>query len=317
MGRSLLSRGGRGAGLSHRVALIAFALFVLLGGSNPVAIRFSNLELPPFWGAALRFAAAALVFWAVVLVRRTPLPTGRALLGTLLYGVIVIGVSYACTYWVLVRAEAGLVSVFLAFVPLVTLFLAAAHRLEPLSWQRLIGALIAAGGILVVVGEGLGTAVTLPVLLALAGGVVCLAEGAIVLKLFPQADPVATNAVAFTVGAALLTGLSFLAGEEWSLPAAANTWLAFAYLVVIGSVVVFYLYLFVLGRWPASRTAFGYVLLPIATVAISAWLTGEVVTASFVVGAAVVLGGVWLGAISRPPRTVVSLSAPPADCVHC
>jgi drug/metabolite transporter (DMT)-like permease len=317
MRRSLLSRDGRRAGLSDRAALIAFLLFVLLGGSNPVAIRFSNLELPAFGGAALRFGAAALVFWAVVLARRISLPTGRALLGTLLYGVVAIGASYACTYWVLVRVQAGLVSVFLAFVPLVTLFLAAAHRLEALSWRRLIGALIAAGGILVIVDGGPGTAVTLPVILVLMGGVVCLAEGAIIFKQLPQGDPVATSAVAFTTGAALLAGLSLLAGEEWSLPAAANTWVAFAYLVVIGSVVVFYLYLFVLARWPASRTAYGYVLLPMATVVISAWLTGEVVTDSFLVGAAVVLGGVWLGAISRPPRTAVSLSAPPPDSVHC
>jgi hypothetical protein len=32
---------------SHYGVWIAFALVVLVGGSNPVAVRFSNLELPP------------------------------------------------------------------------------------------------------------------------------------------------------------------------------------------------------------------------------------------------------------------------------
>ena len=31
---------------------IAFVAFVILGGGNAVAVRFSNLGLPPFWGTA-------------------------------------------------------------------------------------------------------------------------------------------------------------------------------------------------------------------------------------------------------------------------
>ena len=316
MKRRFFSRGDL-AGLSGRVTLIAFVLFVLLGGSNAVAIRFSNHELPPFWGATIRFASAALIFWAIVLVRRIALPTGRALLGTLLYGVVAIGASYAFAYWSLVRVEAGRATVFLAFVPLMTLFLATAHGLETMSWRRVAGALIAVVGIVVVVGGGLGTTLTLPLLLALIAGVVCNAEGAVIFKLLPKGNPVATNAVAFTTGAAVLAGASMLAGEKGSLPAAANTWAALTYLVVIGSVLVFYLYLFVLGRWPASRTAYGFVLLPVAAIPISAWLTGEVVTASFVLGALVVLVGVWLGAISRSPRPTPAESAPVIECATC
>jgi len=300
--RSLFSRGGLGAALSDRATLFAFVLFVLLGGSNAVAIRFSNLELPPFWGAAIRFTAAALIFWIIVLGRRIALPKGRALFGTLLYGVIAVGASYAFAYWALVRVQAGLASVFLAFVPLVTLFLAFAHGLETLSWRRLIGALVAVAGILTIVGGGLGTALPLPTVLALLAAVVCMSEGGVVFKLLPRGDPAATNAVALTTGALMLAGLSLLAGEKWSLPTAANTWAAFTYLVVIGSVMVFYLYLFVLARWPASTTAYGFVLLPVVSVAISAWLTGEVVTASFAMGTVVVLLGVWVSALRLTTR---------------
>jgi hypothetical protein len=31
--------------------LLAFTLLVLVGGSNAVAVKFSDFELPPFWGA--------------------------------------------------------------------------------------------------------------------------------------------------------------------------------------------------------------------------------------------------------------------------
>jgi drug/metabolite transporter (DMT)-like permease len=45
-------------------------------------------------------------------------------------------------------------------------------------------------------------------------------------------------------------------------------------------------------------------LIPVATVVIAAWLLGEVVTISFVIGAALVLAGVWVGAIKGAPKTV-------------
>jgi len=73
MKRRFYSRGDL-AGLSGRVTLIAFVLFVLLGGSNAVAIRFSNHELPPFWGATIRFASAALIFWALSWSGASPCP---------------------------------------------------------------------------------------------------------------------------------------------------------------------------------------------------------------------------------------------------
>ena len=290
------------AALSGHAALVAFLLFVLFAGSNGVAIRFSDLELPPFWGAASRFAVAALLFWAIVLVRREALPRGRALIGTLSYGIVGVGVTFALIYWALVHVQPGRASIFLALVPLPTVFLAAAHGLEPLSWRKIAGAVVAVGGIALIVGLGPGTGLALPVLLVLVVMPVAMAEGNVLLKFFPMAGPMATNAVAFSAGSLILAGLSLVSGERWSLPAQARTWASFGYLIVIGTVVVNYLWLAVLARWPATKASYGPVLFPVVSVALSAWLTGEVVTASFVLGALVVLAGVWLGAFSRSPR---------------
>ncbi len=107
------SRSGR----PDRLTWIAFLLVAVFAGGSPVAVRFSNSGLPPFWGATLRFSAAALIFWVIVLVRRIPLPKGRALVGALLYGLLSIGASYACMYWAMLRAPAGLAGAVLAFTP--------------------------------------------------------------------------------------------------------------------------------------------------------------------------------------------------------
>jgi len=317
MNSKTFSKSALQAGWSGHAALIAFVLFVVLAGSNGVAVRFSNLELPPFWGAAARFGAAALIFWAIVLARRTALPRGRALIGSLLYGVVGVGVSFAFIYWALVHVQAGMASIFLALAPLATVLLAAVHGLEALRWRRIGGALVAVGGIALIMSFGLGTGVAVPVLLALMAFPVATAEGTVIIKLFPQDSPLVTNAVAFSVGALMLAGLSLLTGEKWSLPADARTWAAFGYLIVVGAVLVNYLWLFVLARWPATKAAYGSVLLPFVSIAISAWLTGEVVTASFVLGAAVTLVGVWLGAISSSPRAAAPALASGPEMVNC
>ncbi len=276
----------------------AFIFLVIIGGSNAVAVRFSNQELPPFWGAATRFAVTAILFWIIVAARNIALPRGRALAGSLLYGILSVGASYAFLYWGLLTVQAGLAMVVLAFVPLMAFFFAILHGLERFRWQGLAGTFIAISGILIGIGGSLNASpADMLSLLAVVAGAACLAEGAVVFKLFPKTHPVATNALAVSVGALMLFVVSMVAGEEWNLPAEADTVLAFIYLVCIGSVLLFYLYLYVLSRWTASATTYSFLLFPIATVIIAAWLAGEVVTGAFIIGSLFVLAGVWLGAV--------------------
>lgn len=283
-----------------RSTIIAFALLILIGGNNAVAVRFSNQELPPFWGATIRFAAAALIFWIIVAVRRIEVPRGQALKGVLIFGVLANGFNYALLYFALVEMQAGFVMVVGAFVPLLTLLFALAHGQEPFRWRGILGAFIAIGGIILALGGGLGTEVPLVSLLALLLSIVFLAEAPVVLKLYPPSHPMATNAVAVTTGALLVLIVSLIVGEEWALPTNSDTWISFIYLVVLGTVVLFYLYLLVLSRWTASSTNYAFLLFPIVTVVMAAWLLGEEVTAIFLVGGAIVLLGVWVGAFSRP-----------------
>lgn len=98
----------------------------------------------------------------------------------------------------------------------------------------------------------------------------------------------------------MLVLASLVAGETIALPADSETWLAITYLVMLGSVVVFALNLVVLARWPASRFAYLFVLVPIVTVVLSAWLDDEPIGPELVLGGLLVLGGVYVGALRRP-----------------
>ena len=285
---------------SARLTYLAFFFVVLFGGSNAVAVRFSNLELPPFWGATLRFGAATLLFWAAVWLKRIPVPRGRALNGALIFGVLTIGLFYAFLYWALLSVPASLTMVVLSLGPLLTFFFAWAHGQEAFRWRGLIGALVAFGGILIGVGDQLGGSLPLLPLLAIVAGAAALAEGSVLLKGFPRSHPIVVNAIALTIGTAMLLLISLAAGEARGLPASAPTWIAYGYLVVAGSGILFYLYLYVLENWTASATSYALLLMPVATILMAAWLADESITPRFLAGAAIVLVGVWLGAIAQP-----------------
>lgn len=281
-----------------RSVLLAFLLSILFIGANAVAVRFTVAELPPFWGAFLRFGAAALIFWALAGARRIPIPKGRALAGVLLYGFLNFGASYAFLYWGIRQIPAGLTQVVLALVPLLTFFAAVLHRLEVFRWRGLAGATLAVGGIALAFFDSPSGGIPVTALLAIVCGAVCIAESSVVVKIFPRTNPFMANAVGMSTGAAFLLLISWLAGEKWNLPARAATWASILYLVVVGSVIAFYLFLYVLAHWTASATSYQFVLFPFVTVLIAAWLAGERANPALLWGGALVLGGVWIGAFS-------------------
>ena len=271
---------------------------MLIGGSNFVAVRYSNAELPPYWGAALRFLPAGVLFLAAMLLWRIPMPRGAALRGAALYGVLNFAASYALAYYGLVDAPAGTAAVIFATVPLFTLALVALQGQEPFRARGLVGALIALSGIALVFREQLSTDVPLPALLAILASAAVAAESGVMAKALPQMHPVATNAVGMLVGGVLLLALSLIAGEQQPLPRAPETWAALLYLCVVGSIALFALFLAMLRRWTASASSYSIVVMPLVAIALGAVLREEVITAVFLVGAVLVAIGVYVGALS-------------------
>jgi drug/metabolite transporter (DMT)-like permease len=281
----------------ERIALGAFLVGSALAGGNAVGVRVSNRELSPLWGAGLRFALAALLLAAIMAALRLALPRGRALTGAVLYGVLNFAAAFALAYYGFVDIHAGLGQTLLAVVPLATLLLAVLQRQERFRRAGLVGALLALVGIAVLWRAPVQEEVPLISLLALLGAALCFAQAAIVVRRFPTVHPVTMNAVAMGTAAVLLVGASFLIGERVELPEQGATWAALAYLVVVGSVIVFSLYIVVLRYWSASRMSYTFVLVPLVTVALSAWLDDEPVHVGLVAGGSLVVAGVYVGAL--------------------
>jgi drug/metabolite transporter (DMT)-like permease len=282
-------------------ALAAFATGTVLAGGNAVGVRVSNRELDPLWGAGLRFLLAAALLAVVMAVMRLALPRGHALLGVLIYGSLIFGGAFSFAYYALVRIHAGLGQTLLALVPLATLLLAVLHRQERLRRAAVVGSVVSIAGIGVISGVE-NASVPVLSLLAVLGAVLCFAEATVLVRRFPPVHAVTANAVGMAAGATILVALSLLLGESIVLPERGATWLALAYMVVLGSGPVFVLYVVVVRLWSASRAAYSFVLIPVVTVLLSAWIDDEPIRANLVLGGLLVLAGVYVGAL-RQPRT--------------
>jgi drug/metabolite transporter (DMT)-like permease len=283
---------------ADRLAVAAFFGAVLIGGSNYVGIRFSNRELDPLWGAGLRFALAAAVFGLLAAGLRVALPRGRGLAYVAAYGLFAFGAAYGLAYWAMQEVPAGVAAVVLAAGPLLTLLFAVAHGMERLTARPLLGALVALVGSVVIFFQPGSIAFGVVSLVLLGLAAVCASESVVLSKLAGRLHPVAMNFVGMSVGAVVLLVAAAVAGERFALPERGATQAALVYL--IGATVgLFLLVLTVVQRWTASATSYIFVSMPVVAVVVGAVLADEPITLTTVLGGAVVVAGVYIGAAGR------------------
>ncbi|HSJ27204.1 MAG TPA: EamA family transporter [Acidimicrobiia bacterium] len=278
--------------------MAAFTAAVLIGGGNFVAVRFSNRELEPFWGAGLRFSLAAVLFVTVAVALRLRPPRGRDLALTATYGIFSFTLSYALMYWALVRVTAGSTAVVLAAVPLIAPILASIQRLEAIKPRAIVGAVVAIGGIVWMSTGPEGLVIPLDGLVAALLAAGTIGQSVILGKRVSGHHPVMTNAVGLSVGAPALLALSLAAGETWALPQQTAVVWSVTYLVLLGSGGLFVLLLLVMRKWTVSATAYAFVLFPVVTMLVESWLADEPLTLRGLTGALVVMAAAWFGALA-------------------
>ena len=197
----------------------------------------------------------------------------------------------------------------LAIVPLLTVLLSVVHGIERPRVLGIVGALIAAAGIVIIAADQLSLNVPMVAIALLLVAAVCQAESVVIVKRLPPGDPVAANALGMLLGGALLIAVSLVTGEPLVLPTQSDTLLGMAYLIGPGSIGVFMLALYILARWTASATSYAFLLFPLVAITLGAVLFAEPVQPSFLLGGVVVVAGVYVGAIYRPRVAVADMAA--------
>src|SRR5262245_40130883 len=278
---------------------IAFGLIVLFGGANAVAVRQTVLELDPLWAAAARFGIAGSILTGLALLSRNPAPRGGAFVQCVAYGAVGFAASFACINIGLKDVPGGTGSVIVAMAPLLTMGLAIAQRQEQFQRQSLLGALIAVAGVAIVFIDQIETSVPPGSLLLVLIGAGCISEAGIIARGMRRNDPFWINAIGMLTAFLILAPASLLVGDTWQIPTRTSTWIAMGYLIVFGSVIAFSLVVYALRTLPASIVAYTTLLFPLVGLTVATLLTGERFSLSFVLGGAVMLLGVYIGAFYR------------------
>ena len=227
----------------------------------------------------------------------------------LLYGSLIFGGAFSFVYYAFVRIHAGLGQTLLALVPLATLLLAVLQRQERLRLAAVVGTLFSVAGIGVI--SGLSGGESVPVL-SPAGGAgrrAVLRPGDGGCPALPTRPPGDGERRRDGRGRGDPRRALLLLKQSIVLPEDGATWLALAYMVVLGSGPVFVLYVVVVRLWSASRAAYSFVLIPLVAILLSAWIDEEPIGAELLVGGLLVLAGVYIGALrpaaSPAPQTDV------------
>jgi drug/metabolite transporter (DMT)-like permease len=295
----------RRAWLARSSALwpILLVLVALIWGNSFIAVKHIVGYVSPLELVTLRFVPVALIFAGLLLPLR-----GRevwAIIRSDGWRLAFLGLTGAVLYniflgWGETRVAAGTASLIIALNPTFTYILAIVVLGERFAWRRALGLAIAFGGLFVIVRWGSGRPVSLQDLgFAL---ITMLAPMCWAVYTVSGKSLVARHPPLLVVGVAMIfAGLFslllvlFRPGLLAELPALpASFWGAVLFLAVPCTVFAFVVWFGALERMPAGRVAGFVYLVPMFAVTFSRWLLDEPVTPALLLGAAVLIVGVWL-----------------------
>ena len=274
---------------------LAFAACAAIWGTTFLAISIGNDALAPVWASAVRLVLASALLFLWCLIRRIPLPRGEALKASLWFGALNFGLNMPLLYWGEARAPSGLSAVMFSTVPLTTSLLARAFGMEELQPRRVLGAVIALGGVALLFSGSLTGKLSFPGIAAVFASATIAAVGSTMYKRGPRQSAIAANAVACAVGAAFALTGSLLLHESHALPPTAAAWFPLIYLTLAGSLGAFVIYTWLVNHWPLSRASYLGVVVPLIAMFAGTLVRHEPVTASILGGSALVLAGLVTG----------------------
>jgi drug/metabolite transporter (DMT)-like permease len=238
----------------------AFAAIYLIWGSTYLAILLGLKTIPPFMLAGLRFAVTGLILfgWSYLRGERPRWDHWRQ---NALAGVLMLFGGNVAVVWSELHVSSGLSAIIVASMPFWFVLLDRRQWAYNFSNKTiLLGIAVGFAGIFMlfrpdqVQDEAL---MPLPVLAVLLAGCICWAGGSLYVKYHPTRLSTGMSAgIQSLAGGAVSLLVSGLSGEARSFaPAAVTTesWLALAYLIVMGSLVAYMAYVWLLSIRPAVQ----------------------------------------------------------------
>ncbi|MFL5827645.1 MAG: EamA family transporter [Thermoleophilaceae bacterium] len=277
---------------------LALGTVYVVWGSTYLAIRVVVKTMPPLVAGGARFILAGAIMCAALAVKRggSYLRVSRAeLIGAGVVGSLLVTGGNGVVMVAEQHVASGLAALIMASIPLwVVLF----RRVGGESIQPAVLAGVAVGfaGVALLVGPGGSGASSAGWLAVLVGAAFCWALGTFAAgRLELPRDPLLGTGWQMLLGGMLSLAIGLAAGEaadvRFSDFSSDSLW-AFAYLVVVGSLVAFTAYTYLLQHVPASKAATYAYVNPVIAVFLGWLILDESITWLVVVAAAVIVSSV-------------------------
>jgi drug/metabolite transporter (DMT)-like permease len=291
------------------LVLACFAAIYLVWGSTYAAIRLAVETMPPFLMAASRFLIAGLLLYAVARLGGAPAPTARQWRGAAAVGTLMLVTGSGVLCWAEQSVPSGLAAAMLATVPMWTAVLDwrlfAGPRPRTLA---LVGIVIGIGGVARLAGGGGVDAGELGALgpLAILAAAGSWSVGGLLSRRVDQPRS-AFLAVAMQMlwAGAVLAVAAGVRGEvatALAAPPTAVSGLAWAYLIVVGTLITLVAYVWLLRTVrPALVSTYAFVN-PVIALLIGWLALGEGLTRSAAIGAGLVVVAVTMVVAANLPQ---------------
>jgi drug/metabolite transporter (DMT)-like permease len=281
-----------------RKQVLAFVALSLAWGASFFWIKVALSELGPFTLVALRLLVGGLLLGLTAWLRKVSLPRGWAeWWPLLLLGVINIAVPLVVTSWGQLFIDSGVASILLSTVPLFTVVMA--HFLlhdDKLTWMRAAGLLIGFLGVVLLllrdVGGGSSTFWGYATHMV---GAVLYSYAAVMARQYMRKQSLILQAfIPVAFGDLLIWAMLPFTEFPLHLPQQTMPIIAILFLGAVSSFAGYLLYYYLIHSVGPSRMSMVTYTFPLVGVLLGVIALGELLDLSLIMGAALVLGSVFL-----------------------
>lgn len=281
---------------------LALATVYLVWGSTYLAIRVTDRTMPPFLMSSGRFLIAGVALYAFA-SRGRARPTMKEWRAAAIVGAALLLVGNGGVAWAETRLESGLAALIVAIIPL---WMALMDRLffgRRLSLPAIVGLIVGFGGVALLVRPGGGANVV--AMLVLVGTTAAWAGGSLYARGAKLPESPLLSAAMQMLAAGVFLGIFGLAtGEGSSVGAdtfATKPVIAFVYLVLVGSLIAFSAYAWLLKNVRISLVSTYAFVNPVVAVALGTVFLSEPIGWTTVIAGAAIVVAVVLIVTARTP----------------
>lgn len=282
-----------------KLPIIVWLILALIWGSTWLFIKLGlDANLPPFTFAGIRFVIAAIILLIVIAIRRRPLPTdGRdwaLIAGT---GVLAFGINYGLLFWGEHRTSSGLAAILQTIIPVFGLILAHLHLPEErITWPKFIGVVLGIAGVAIIFSNQMETGgpSAFQGSVAIVVGAFGAAYSNVLIKSRGGGLDYAVLAggqMVFGLVPLLIIGIVF-EGNPLKLRWTPLALLSLFYLAIVGSVIAFLLYYWLVRHMEVTKTMLIALFTPLLAVSLGMLVRGEELTWRIAAGGACIMAGI-------------------------